>query len=457
MSQNLISSILGIFRIEREDARSAQLRANAVISFGLKVISVCAGFLVVSLTLQCLDTQKYGIWLTLTSIVAWFNLFDLGLGNGLRNKLAEAIARHDSDLAKIYVSTGYAVLSTIAGILVLVLLVATPIMNWSVVLNAPPELSAELAMLAVVVGVFFAIRFVTSLITVVLNADQKAWISQAIETLSSIASLICVFAIAKSRTHSLIVFGLGLSLSSALVPLLVSWILFSGKYKWLQPKLSHVRLKYLKDLASLGSKFFLLQIAGILQFSVQNLLISQLIGPSDVAAYNIAFKYFSMVIIFYATVTTPLWSAFTDAFANRDFQWIKHTMKRVSHIWLLVCMVCLLMLIFSPMFFKAWVGNAIRVDFRMSVCVVSFVLLMTWNTSFTLFVNGVGKVRLQIIFAIVAGVMNIPLAYVLVKSFHLGSVGIVLSTVICILPGVVLTPIQYFKLVNQTATGVWNA
>lgn len=404
-----------------------------------------------------MSQEKYGIWLTLTSLVAWFTLFDVGLGQGLRNKLAEAIARNDLTLAKIYVATTYAVLSGIACILCLGIIIVAPLLNWAAILNASQDLSTELSFLAVVVFLSFSVRFVTSLINVVLIADQKTWITQAIEAIGGLITLGGVLLVTMTPKGSLISLGVTLSIISASVPLAASAFFFSGRYKWLRPRISFVRVEYFRELASIGGKFFFLQVTFILQFSVQNILISQLIGPSEVVAYNVAFKYFSVVIMFYVTAMIPLWSAFTEAFAKGDMPWIKATMRRVVNFWFIVAAACIVMLILSPLVYRLWVGPAVRIDFLLSLFIAFYVLVVSWNTSFTFFVNGVGKVKLQMLFAVVSASMNVPLSFLFVRYANMGSSGIILATVLCILPGAILTPMQYSRIVKGTARGIWNA
>ena len=87
--------------------RSVKAKKNILAVFFLKGISVVISFLFVPLAIKFLGTEKYGIWLTVSSVIAWINIFDFGLGNGLRNKLVEAITLKKNHLAKTYVSTSY--------------------------------------------------------------------------------------------------------------------------------------------------------------------------------------------------------------------------------------------------------------------------------------------------------------------------------------------------------------
>jgi len=109
--------------------RSLKAKKNILASFGLKGISIVISFLLVPLTLNYIDVTRYGIWLTLSSIISWFGFFDIGLGSGLRNKFAEAIAKDQKELARTYVSTTYAVLLIIVGIVFLLFLIINPFLN----------------------------------------------------------------------------------------------------------------------------------------------------------------------------------------------------------------------------------------------------------------------------------------------------------------------------------------
>jgi len=120
--------------------RSVKTKKNIFTSILIKCVSIAISFLLIPLALNYLNPVKYGIWLTLTSVIGWFAFFDLGLGNGLRNKLAEALAKNDNELARTYISTSYAIMSITIGLVYLLFVLVFPFINWSFILNTPPEL-----------------------------------------------------------------------------------------------------------------------------------------------------------------------------------------------------------------------------------------------------------------------------------------------------------------------------
>src|ERR1035437_7347374 len=152
-------------RINKGHTRSVRAKKNILASFLIKGLSIAISLVLVPLTINYINPTQYGIWLTLSSIVSWFSFFDIGFGNGLRNKFAEAMAKGQVELARIYVSTTYAILCIIIVIVLILFLLINPYLHWSKLLNTTPEMAGELSILAVIVFVFFCLRFIFQLVT----------------------------------------------------------------------------------------------------------------------------------------------------------------------------------------------------------------------------------------------------------------------------------------------------
>ena len=115
--------------------RSVMVKRNIAVSLVMKCISILISLQVVPLTIGYVNSTKYGIWLTLSSIIAWLSYFDLGFAHGFRNRFAEARAKNNMKLAREYVSTTYAVLSFLFSVILLIALIINKYLNWSFVLN----------------------------------------------------------------------------------------------------------------------------------------------------------------------------------------------------------------------------------------------------------------------------------------------------------------------------------
>ena len=153
--------------------RSVKAKKNIILSGVIKGISIAISLVLVPLTIHYVNPTKYGIWLTLSSIIGWFSFFDIGLGNGMRNKFAEAMAKGEHEQAKVYVSTTYAILSIIIGIVLGIFFVVNQFVDWTKILNTPADMARELSLLATIVFTFFSIRFVLNLVTTIMTANQE--------------------------------------------------------------------------------------------------------------------------------------------------------------------------------------------------------------------------------------------------------------------------------------------
>lgn len=436
--------------------RSVKTKQNIVTSLFIKCISIAISFILIPLSLNYLNPVKYGVWLTIMSVVGWFGFFDLGLGNGLRNKLAEALAKNDTEKARMYISTSYAIMTIIIGIVYSVFVISFPYINWSFILNTPVELSSEINQLIFIVFTFFCFQFIIKLISMVLKADQRSAISGGINTLASLLSLIIIYVLSKVTNGSLLWLSVGVSAANIIAPLIASVWYFSTDYKHLKPSVKYVKLSYAKDLMGLGFMFFIMQFAALILFSTDSFIIEHLYGPEEVTPYNIAFKYFSIITMGFTIMTTPFWTAYTDAYHKKDFEWIKRITKKLAMIWVLSIFGVLLMLIFSDLFYELWIGKQIKIPFLLSASMAFWVLISSWTSIFGNFLSGVGKIRLSLYHSFAMIVINVPLSVYLAKYLNLGSAGVIIGTCICVLPQVFLHPIQYKKIISNTAKGVWG-
>ena len=137
-SHTLQDYVYGFFK--KGHARTLRAKKNIAASFFIKGLGIAVGLMLVPLTINYLDPTRYGIWITLSSIIGWFGFFDIGLGHGLRNKFAEALAIGKHELARAYVSTTYAILSIIIGGVLLLFYFVNPFLNWNIILNAEQDI-----------------------------------------------------------------------------------------------------------------------------------------------------------------------------------------------------------------------------------------------------------------------------------------------------------------------------
>jgi len=411
------------------------------------------GLLLVPMTLKAISSTEYGVWLTISSFIGWFSFFDIGLGNGLRNKFAEALAKKEMTLAREYISTTYALMVMISVGISVVFFIANAILDWRVIFNASESITGELQLLVPIVFLMFALQFVIQLITTVLLADQRPAISNFLGLVGSILTLVGIVLIDQYGVSSLLSFGLVFTVSPLLVLIGAHIFLYRGRYQDLSPTFQYIKFAHAKNLANLGIQFFIIQIAVLILFSTSNMIIAQYFGPNEVTSFNIALKYFGLISSLFVLIVNPFWSAITDAYYRNDILWIKRSINKLMLVWVGLCCLSAVMLIISTEVYALWVGTSIHIPFAVSLVVAVFVIMTTWNSIFASFLNGTGKIRLQLYSAIFVSIINIPLSIYLLGIY--GLPGVTLSTIICVGVSSVWSPIQYYKIINNRAKGIW--
>jgi O-antigen/teichoic acid export membrane protein len=185
-------------------------------------------------------------------------------------------------------------------------------------------------------------------------------------------------------------------------------------------------------------------------------IIAQTLSSDAVVPYNIALKYYGVALAAFTVFLTPFWSAYTEAFTRGDTPWISMTIRKLKNAWIMLAGVLVVMTVVADRVYSFWVGHVITIPLSLSVLMAVYVLVIAWNSIFAYFINGTGKIRLQLWIATGAALAMVPIAILLVTYFNLGSQGVVLATSLCLLPGCFLWPLQVRKLVAGTARGIWS-
>jgi O-antigen/teichoic acid export membrane protein len=448
-----ISNLTNYFKGQ---TRGAKAKREMLYSLFIDGVSVLIGLFYVPLLLNFLTQEKYGIWLTLTSILGWFSFFDIGLGNGLRNKLTEAFANEDMKLGKKLISTTYALLICIFSIVLLIFHVSNFFLDWNSILNTKTIENKELYILTSIVFTFFILRFIVQIISVVYLADQRPSISKLITTSGNLVSFLIVLILTRITIKGdLILLGTIISAIPVLLFIVVSITSFNSRYKKLKPTIKEIDLKVSTGLVNLGAKFFVLQISYLVAYTTSNILITQFYGPAEVTIYNIAYKYFYIPVMVYSIILSPIWSAVTDAYFKSDYVWLKKTLKHLNLLSLLFVLGIVFMIIISNWVYKIWVGGDIVIPLSLSIALGLYSITVVIISPFSAYINGLGKLDLTIYLTLFGVPVYLVLAFVFARWFD-NSTGIVLAILSGQIIGLVAEPLQIYKLLNQKAKGIWN-
>lgn len=427
------------------NARTIAMKRNVLYMLLIKGCSIFLGMFTVPLTLGYVNNETYGLWLTISSMISWMSYFDIGINNGLKNNLAAAFAKNDFELGKRLVSTTYAVLILIFIPIMVVLLFVVQFIDLDSILNISSGSVRGLRLTVCITISYFCIQFILSTLNVILLADQKPADSSFRILCTQLFSIIIIYLLTLTTKGNLVYLCLASTFAPLLILFLFNVVLFSRRYKKIAPNIKCNNFSLVPTLMNLGIKFFIIQIAVLIQFQLTNFLIMRYYGPSDVTEYNVAQKYFSMLFMVWNIIITPLWVATTDAFVREDFIWIRNALKKYLKLTLVFLSLGILMFFVSPLFFKLWLHDTVMVSKGLSFWLLVYYFVQIFASVFVIVLNGCGVLKTQTITSIISPFVFL-LVFFLLKGYGVGFYSVLIASIVANFNGIVIAPIQCLQL-----------
>jgi O-antigen/teichoic acid export membrane protein len=411
-------------------------------------------YLTVPLLLNYLGVEYYGVWATIFTILNAAYFMDLGISLGVKNKLTESLAKNDFLAAKIYVSTAYFSISFVVGIVLLLALFIILYFDMQSVFNTSIS-ERELKLTLILSSILVMFSVVLNIYKSLLNAVQE---SSKVELAMAIYQgliVLQIFLLPKIINHSLVVVGLMYGVTNIFIAIIFSIIFFKNN-KQLLPSFTYFKKDRIKEILGLGANFFIIQIALIIILTTDNIIITYLIGPSATATYSIVGKVFQPFIIISTFVFTPLWTLYTNAYYNNDYIWIENTFVRLNKLFILLIFVLIALYFNFDWIIKLWIPKPLMYSKVLLICFSLFVLIKIFGDIYMTFLNGIGKIKLQMWLFVFAALINIPLSVFFVKYLNFGVKGVILATCMSLLVLSITMPIQAYKVLKNKSTKTPN-
>jgi O-antigen/teichoic acid export membrane protein len=441
--------------------RTVLTKKNIAASFAIKGLTLLISFILIPMTINYVNPERNGVWLTLYSMIFWLNLFDVGLGNGMKNRLTEAKAHGNNLLARKYISSAYAIVGLICLGIALLFSIVNPFLDWIKILKTVPTVYAEeISALIWIIFISFCFTFILNLLKSVILADQRPAIALFLDLSGQLLTLVGVFILSKTVPPSLISLGWVTGFAPVAVLLVANILLFNTRYKTWRPSLRFVDFKTAGSMMNLGVKFFIASCSSLLVMQSLPFLIQRIASPVEVTNFNVSFKVFSVAINIVGIIVLPYWSSFTDAYTQNDYGWMKQTMRRLYRFFIGLLVVQAIILALSPLIYYLWINywmkdsGSLNISFPMSASVCLFACALCWLNICIYPLNGTGKVRLQVYSSIAEMLLFIPVVWYLGKTW--GIIGAILSPPLVYFPRMIWAPVQLHKLIHKTSTGIWN-
>lgn len=402
----------------------------------MKGVSGVSILLMVPLSVSMLGLHDSGVWLTLSSLLVWFDMIDIGLGNGLRNAVAQCVAQSDHVGVRKAVSSVMVMLSVIIlPILLILALVAT-------FFDAYTDI---LLVMIIAVGPTFVLRCVGNMYM----GLQLPAVNNVIVGMGQVLSLAVMAVAYLLGSRSLLV----VACINTAVPLLV-WIVaslhtFGVRYPEYRPSVRMFDMGISRRLVSTGLQFFAIQLSGVVLFFSVNLIISHLFSPEQVTVYQSAYRYLYMLFVACQVVIMPFWNASTDAYTRGDLEWIRRASHRLNLMLVGVAVVFTVMVACAPVVYHYWIGDEIVVPQSLTASMALYLFVLIVSQRYSYFLNGIGVLRIQMVCIMIAAVAFLPMVWVADMISHSVTTLVLVMTLVNV-PGLIANVWKFNSIVKRS-------
>ena len=430
------------------DNRGDILKKHLSLGLIYKILGMGLSYISIPLFLKYLGEKDYGLWMVIFSTISWIFMFDLGIGNGLRNRLTQCLVEGNISEAKKYITTGYIILSFIACIILILGILGVQIFNIKDLLSLDGYSEVFLKKLILIVFIITILNFIIGLYKIFYAAEHNSTIGNFSNLIFQGIFILALLILKKLNLISLINIGIIYPGLNLIIGLILT-VRYFKKHKELIPRLKYFDRKKIKSIGGTGIEFFTIQISMLVILTTDNIIITKLLGVEAVTPYNIVSKLFQTFLVFSGIVLTPLWTLFLDAYLKKDKNWIKNILKKLNVLYLILCIGVFVTIFLTPFITKIWLQKKIEFPKYLILFWGVFILIRVYGDIYMYFVNGIGRIRFQTILYVSGALLNIPLSIYFVKNFNLGSSGVILATNISMLPLSIFIPIQVYKVIKK--------
>ena len=391
-------------------------------------VGVIVSFFSVPLTVRYLGAERYGAWVTISTAMAWIALADFGLSSSLTNAVSEGYAKESHELAGDYVAAAFWSLAAVALLLSALFFPLWRIVPWQRVFNVQSaQARAEIGPAVAIAFAIFVVNFPFSIISKIYGAYQEVPLANGWAAGGNILSLTTLI-VATQLNGGLASLVIAVSGSVLFVNIISAVWLFGWSKPWLLPRLGRVSWSAVQKLTSLGGMFFVIQIAALVLFQTDNLIIAHYLGAAAVTPYSVTWRLFTYTTIFQTLASPSYWPAYAEAFARGDRAWVRRSFPANFKITVASTLALAVPLVFfGQWIIKKWAGSGAVPSSRLLLWMGIWSIIYGAMSSQSCLLASAGRIKAQAIYATVAAGVNLILSIILVQKF--GLTGVIMGTI----------------------------
>lgn len=370
-----------------------------------RAVQVGTSLITIPLTLKYLGNERFGLWMTISSVMAMASFADFGVGNGVLNTVAKAFGRDDTGEIRKAVSSGFALLSSIAAFLLLSFFSIFRFVNWGNFFRVTsPVARSEAGPALAVFATCFALNIAMDVVQRVQLGLQQGYRYSSWQLCGSTAGLIGVLCGIWFRV-SLPVLVVAIAGAPVFATMLNAIHFFGFLRPDLRPSLRLVSRDVISQIARLGGLFFVLQVVVGISFSADNFILARILGAAAVPDYAIPQRMFALVAMMSSMLVAPLWPAYGEAISRGHIDWVRRTLRRSLLIVLgATSAASCFLLIFSRQLLHLWVGNRVHPPFWLLLGLAIWTVIGCCGDALAMFMNGAEVILFQVVVASIFGI-----------------------------------------------------
>jgi O-antigen/teichoic acid export membrane protein len=410
------------------NSRSARI-LKAVFSAGAaRLLTSGVSLLTLPLAVPYLGAERFGVWATITTTAVWINLLDLGVAGTLTNHISRAYALDDRQAARRYFTNALLLTAFVSGVAALAFLGLLRWVNWASLFHVSSRISpVEIRHTVGVAGMLMLLGLPCNLGIKLLAGYQELPRANYAAMAGAAASL-AGLALGVAAHASMPVLYL-MSLGCLTLTNLVLLLGVLGQKPWLLPRLSAFDLRCVRQLLDSGSSFFLIQVAAVVVFSSDNLIVSHYLGAAEVTPYSVTWRFAGCAALLQSLLFPVLWPAYAEAYARHDHRWIRRTFSASLKGIVALNVFCAAgLLTLGPIAIQMWAGAAAVPGKNLLLMMSLWMVVNGFMSVESCLLAALNRVRGQAVLSIMAAVVNVALSLLLVR--RIGAVGVIGGTVI---------------------------
>jgi O-antigen/teichoic acid export membrane protein len=421
-----------------DGARKAR-RANYLRAMWSGALSRAVAMLVqlvtVGLTVRYLGKERFGMWATISTVMAWLSIGNFGLGNGLQTRLSHLTGADDAVSAQRAISSSLAIITASSAFVLGGVIAAGVLIPWDHVFGVSSALAvAEARPTVIVVLVSMTLLLPVSLSGSILQGHQRIDMVNLVGAGAALSGLVGLV-IATRLEAGMPILGLVL-VGPGIVASLIQFVI-ARRLGYLRFSFQSIHVGEAWRMLSLGWKFLGLQLVVIVMFQSGAIIIAQKFGSEEVTPYAVTGRVVSIVLVFLTVVLAPLWPAYGEAFGRGDMDWVRRVFRKSLRLVLLICVpMMVFLLVCGQWMIRLWAGTEGVPGFWLLFSMMAFLLAQCIAMCASYLLNGVGTLGSQLIAGALQSVLFIPVALLLCPRFGVAAVPMAQAglMVICFIP-----------------------